>query len=185
MKFLWLIVGSFLIVNGQQTNNNDYINISPPRLDGKTVIIDGHLDEPAWTSASSRSGFRSYLPVDGRPVEDDTEIRIWYSPTALYVGIIAHEIHGEVRSTLADRDKLENDDYLILILDTYDDKRSAFAFAVNPLGQQGDGIITDNTSMGRNSKPFRLDDNPDYVFNSRGRRNIYIIIVVCLLAIYN
>ena len=169
MKFLWLMVGSFLIVNGQQTNNNDYINISPPRLDDKKVIVDGHLDESVWTSASSRSGFRSYLPVDGRPAEDDTEIRIWYSPTALYVGIIAHEIHGEVRSTLADRDKLENDDYLILILDTYDDKRSAFAFVVNPLGQQGDGTITDNTSMGRNSKPFRLDDNPDYVFNSRGR----------------
>ncbi|MDP6611356.1 MAG: DUF5916 domain-containing protein, partial [Candidatus Marinimicrobia bacterium] len=86
-------------------------------------------------------------------------------PTALYIGIVAQEIHGEVRSTLADRDNLENDDYLILILDTYDDKRSAFAFAVNPLGQQGDGTIMDHTSVGLT---FRLDSNPDYIFSSKG-----------------
>ena len=169
MKRLWLIVSSFLILNGQQTQLSNSFDISPPRLNQKNVNIDGFLDEVEWSKAVSHSGFTSYLPVDGRPAEDDTEVRIWYSPTALYVGIIAHEIHNEVRSTLADRDKLENDDYLILILDTYDDKRSAFAFSVNPLGQQGDGTITDNTSMGRNSKSFRLDDNPDYVFNSRGR----------------
>jgi len=165
----WLIVFSFLIINGQQTQLSNSLDITPPRLNKKNVNIDGFLDEVEWTKAVSQSGFTSYLPVDGRPAEDDTEVRIWYSPTALYFGIIAHEIHNEVRSTLADRDKLENDDYLILILDTYDDKRSAFAFVVNPLGQQGDGTITDNTSMGRNSKSFRLDDNPDYVFNSRGR----------------
>ena len=169
MKRLWLIVSSYLILNGQQTQLSNSFDISPPRLNQKNVNIDGFLDEVEWSKAVSHSGFTSYLPVDGRPAEDDTEVRIWYSPTALYVGIIAHEIHNEVRSTLADRDKLENDDYLILILDTYNDKRSAFAFAVNPLGQQGDGTITDNTSMGRNSKSFRLDYNPDYVFNSRGR----------------
>ena len=170
MKFLWLIAGSFLIINGQQTNNDDYINITPPRLDDKTVIIDGHLDEPVWTSASSRSGFRSYLPVDGRPAEDDTEIRIWYSPTALYVGIIAHEIHGEVRSTLADRDNLDNEDFILIVLDTYNDKRSAFTLAVNPIGQQADGTLTDITSTGRRSVlPFSIDDNPDYVFSSRGQ----------------
>ena len=169
MKRHWLIVFSFLIINGQQAQLSNSLDITPPRLNKKNVNIDGFLDEVEWTKAVSQSGFTSYLPVDGRPAEDDTEVRIWYSPTALYFGIIAHEIHNEVRSTLADRDKLENDDYLILILDTYDDKRSAFAFVVNPLGQQGDGTITDNTSMGRNSKSFRLDDNPDYVFNSRGR----------------
>ena len=173
----WLIVFSFLIINGQQTQLSNSLDITPPRLNKKNVNIDGFLDEVEWTKAVSQSGFTSYLPVDGRPAEDDTEVRIWYSPTALYFGIIAHEIHNEVRSTLADRDKLENDDYLILILDTYDDKRSAFAFVVNPLGQQGDGTITDNTSMGRNSKSFRLDDNPDYVFNSRGRvtKDVFIV----------
>ena len=169
MKYLWFTVCSLLIINDLQAQLSNSFDISPPRFNQKDVNIDGFLDEVEWSKSVSYSGFTSYLPVDGRPTEDDTEVRIWYSPTALYVGLIAHEIHNEVRSTLADRDKLENDDRLTLILDTYNDKRSAFAFTVNPLGQQRDGTITDNTSMRRNSKPFRYDDNPDYVFNSKGR----------------
>ena len=98
-------------VHGQSKSSiTDSLDIVAPRLDNIEIKIDGYLDESVWNSATSRSGFITYLPVDGRPAEDDTEIRIWYSSTALYVGIIAQEIHGEVRSTLADRDKLENDD---------------------------------------------------------------------------
>ena len=164
-KIFFYIISSFLILFGQESHSNDSMDIEPPKLDESIINIDGSLDEIEWSKAISRSGFTSYLPVDGRPAEDDTEIRIWYSPTALYIGIVAQEIHGEVRSTLADRDNLENDDYLILILDTYDDKRSAFAFAVNPLGQQGDGTIMDHTSVGLT---FRLDSNPDYIFSSKG-----------------
>ncbi|MDP6499698.1 MAG: hypothetical protein QF743_03205, partial [Candidatus Marinimicrobia bacterium] len=125
-KIFFYIISSFLILFGQESHSNDSMDIEPPKLDESIINIDGSLDEIEWSKAISRSGFTSYLPVDGRPAEDDTEIRIWYSPTALYIGIVAQEIHGEVRSTLADRDNLENDDYLILILDTYDDKRSAF-----------------------------------------------------------
>ena len=157
-------------MKGQQTLPIDRIDVYPPRLDEKAVIIDGNLNEPVWSMASSQSNFMSYLPVDGRPTEDDTEIRVWYGPTALYIGIIAHEVHGKVRSTLADRDNLDNEDYVLIVLDTYNDKRSAFTFAVNPFGQQADGILTDRTSTGRRSSlPFRVDDNPDYVFISRGR----------------
>ncbi|HIB34454.1 MAG TPA: hypothetical protein EYO27_05535, partial [Candidatus Marinimicrobia bacterium] len=107
-------------VHGQSKSSIiDSLNIVVPRLENIEIKVDGYLDESVWNSATSRSGFITYLPVDGRRAEDDTEILIWYSPTALYVGIVAREVHGEVRSTLADRDKLENDDYLILILDTY------------------------------------------------------------------
>ena len=169
MKLPLLTLFSILVLNAQSDQISNSFDISPPRFNQKNINIDGFLDEEEWSNAASHSGFTSYLPVDGRPALDDTEVKIWYTPKSLYIGLIAKEVHNEVRSTLADRDKLDNDDYIIIILDTYDDKRSAFAFVVNPLGQQGDGTITDNTSMGRNSKSFRLDDNPDYVFKSRGR----------------
>ena len=99
MKRHWLILSSFLILNGQQAQLSNSFDISPPRFNQKDVNIDGFLDEVEWSKSVSHSGFTSYLPVDGRPTEDDTEVRIWYSPTALYVGLIAHEIHNEVRST--------------------------------------------------------------------------------------
>ncbi|MBT4785301.1 MAG: carbohydrate binding family 9 domain-containing protein, partial [Candidatus Marinimicrobia bacterium] len=151
-------------------DSNKSLESTPPLFDEVNVNIDGFLDEEPWSKSLFLSKFTSYLPVDGRPAEDDTHIKIWYTSKALYIGITAWEIHDEVRSTLADRDNLENDDYILLFLDTYDDQRSAYAFAVNPIGQQGDGIITDRTTTSRNSTlTFNLDDNPDYVFTSKGR----------------
>ena len=165
-----IFVTTLITVYGQsKSSTTDSLDIVVPRFEKIEIKIDGYLDESVWNSAASRSEFITYLPVDGRPADDDTEIRIWYSSTALYVGIIAQEIHGEVRSTLADRDKLDNEDYVLLILDTYNDKRTAYTFAVNPIGQQSDGTLTDNSSIGRNSFPFKVDDNPDYVFTSSGR----------------
>jgi len=158
-----------LCLLAQIEESNETFEFSPPLLDGGEVNIDGFLDEKAWNNSLSLSNFTSYLPVDGRPAIDNTNIRIWYSKKSLFIAIIADEIHGEVRSTLADRDNLENDDYIILFLDTYDDQRSAFAFAVNPLGQQADGTITDKSSSRNSTLTFNLDDNPDYVFTSKGR----------------
>ena len=153
----------------QTESSNKSIEFIPPFIDEKNIKVDGYLDEEAWSKSLFLSNFTSYLPVDGRPAEDDTHLKIWYTSKALYIGITAWEIHDEVRSTLADRDNLDNDDYIILFLDTYDDQRSAFAFAVNPLGQQADGIITDKISSRNSTLTFNFDDNPDYVFTSKGR----------------
>ncbi|MDG1847127.1 MAG: carbohydrate binding family 9 domain-containing protein, partial [Candidatus Marinimicrobia bacterium] len=165
-SFLFLPICIF----SQVVNSTNSLEFTPPLFDEVNVNIDGFLDEEPWSKSLFLSKFTSYLPVDGRPAEDDTHIKIWYTSKALYIGITAWEIHDEVRSTLADRDNLENDDYILLFLDTYDDQRSAYAFAVNPIGQQGDGIITDRSTTTRSSTlTFNLDDNPDYVFTSKGR----------------
>jgi hypothetical protein len=145
-----------------------------PKFEGAEIRIDGVLDEGVWSQANVAAGFQQYIPVDGRPAEDDTEVRLWYSDTALYVGIIATEIHGEVRSTLADRDKLDNDDRVLIVLDTYNDQRSGFAFIVNPIGQQADGTIRDQASVSgfgsrSSGEPFDVDENPDFHFTSRGQ----------------
>ena len=65
------------------------------------------------------------------------------SPTAIHFGIRAYETHDQVRATLADRDKISGDDYIQIVLDTYNDRRQAFMIGVNPLGQQADGMLRD------------------------------------------
>ena len=99
----------------QLESSNKSIEFIPPFIDEKNIKVDGYLDEEAWSKSLFLSNFTSYLPVDGRPAEDDTHIKIWYTSKALYIGITAWEIHDEVRSTLADRDNLDNDDYIILL----------------------------------------------------------------------
>jgi len=48
-----------------------------------SVVVDGKLDEPVWTSATRLTGFWQYQPVDGRPAEEETEVRAWYAPDAI------------------------------------------------------------------------------------------------------
>jgi len=149
------------------------LEIAIPKLEIPVMSIDGYLNEEVWSQAAVTGDFMQYTPVDGRPAEDGTKVLLWYDSSALYIGIEAEEIHGEVRSTLADRDNLDNDDRILIVLDTYDDQRSAFAFIVNPIGQQADGTLRDASSssgFGRGGgEAFSVDENPDYVFTSQGR----------------
>jgi len=150
------------------------LDVAIPRRD-TTVTIDGRLDESVWQQAALLDGFSQYRPVDGRPAEDSTQVLVWYSGDAIYFGIRAYEGHGPVvRATLADRDNIDADDRVQLLLDTYDDHRRAWLFAVNPLGVQEDGVWSDGVeaSAGGPQAGGRFDAtidlNPDYVFQSRG-----------------
>jgi hypothetical protein len=119
----------------------------------------------------SAHGFSQYRPIDGRPAEERTEVLVWYSPTALHFGIIAYDRNpGSIRATVADRDNLGNDDTVAIYLDTFDDRRRAFFFGVNPLGIQEDGVQTEGSfNPGRMHGGGTVDRSPDYHFDSKGR----------------
>ena len=146
-----------------------------PRVEA-SITIDGALDEPVWRSAARLTGFTQYRPVDSRPAEDSTEVLVWYAPDAIYFGIRAYEAHGNVvRATLADRDNIDADDNVQILLDTFNDRRRALLFAVNPYGAQQDGVRSEGLAgaAGGANAGFRFDGvidlNPDYVYQSHGR----------------
>lgn len=147
--------------------------VVPPRFDGP-VTIDGVLDEPMWSDAALLTGFSQYSPSDGRPAEDSTEVLVWYSATAIHFGIRAHEAHGPVVATLAERDRISADDYIELLIGTFNDGRQAMVFAVNPLGVQADGILVETGATGGGFSGAtvvreRPDLSPDFVYESKGR----------------
>ena len=152
------------------------LDIRVPRLEFD-LEVDGVLDEPAWADASVLTGFSQHRPVDGVPADDNTEVLIWYSPTAIHFGIRAFEPHGPVNSTLADRDKIENDDHIQILLDTYDDGRTATVFGVNPLGVQSDGSRVDRGVQGggllRHGTGDPVDLSPDFLYETKGRLTEY------------
>jgi hypothetical protein len=144
--------------------------VEAPRLEA-TVTVDGVLDEDAWARSALLTGFSQYQPVDGRPSPDSTEVRVWYSPHALYFGIRAFEPHGAVRAALADRDKVGSDDNVEIHLDTYDERNRAFVFIVNPLGVQADGTKSEGGGWipGANIMPGQNDLSADFRWASKGR----------------
>src|SRR5881396_2570613 len=152
------------------------LDVRIPRVEAEAKI-DGVLDEPVWGRAATLTGFSQYRPVDGRPAEDSTAVLVWYAPDAIYFGIRAFERHaGAVRATVADRDNIDKDDNVTILLDTFDDHRRALLFAVNPRGVQEDGVWSEGLEAGAaggGGIPERIDAvidrNPDFVYDSKGR----------------
>jgi hypothetical protein len=143
--------------------------VTIPRVEA-AVTVDGVLDEPPWDQAVRLGGFSQYQPVDGQPAEERTEVLVWYSPEALHFGIVAYDRDpSAIRATVADRDDIDRDDSVTLYLDTFNDRRRAFFFAVNPLGAQQDGVQSEGTPTPGQMVATSVDKNPDFTFDSKGR----------------
>lgn len=141
-----------------------------PRVEA-SVTVDGVLSEPVWQRAAVLTDFTSYSPVDGRPAQDNTEVRLWYASDALYVGIRAWAPPGTVRATLAERDRISSEDWIALHLDTFLDRRRSFVFAVNAFGVQADGMRSDASAGPGVSRAAlqAVDLSQDYVWQSKGQ----------------
>jgi hypothetical protein len=135
------------------------------------IDVDGAMDEPSWQRAVRLGGFTQYHPVEGSPASQETEVLVFRTRDDLYFGIVAHDSEpGLIRATLAERDNVaDSDDYVRIVLDTFKDQRRAYAFTVNPLGIQQDGVWSESTGSGGGglgNDP--VDDNQDFVWESRG-----------------
>jgi hypothetical protein len=146
-------------------------SVRPPAGATDDVTIDGRLDEPVWRTAALLTGFSLYQPADGRAAPDSTEVLIWYSPGAIYFGIRAFAPRDGLRATLAERDRIPADDNVEIQLDTFDERRRAFVFIVNPLGVQADGMKSEAGGFipGSNVMPGQNDLSSDFIWQSRGR----------------
>ncbi|MGH7593675.1 MAG: DUF5916 domain-containing protein [Gemmatimonadales bacterium] len=148
--------------------------VKPPRLEGN-IVVDGVLDEPQWKQAAVLTGFSEFTPVDRVAAADSTEVLVWYSSTALYVGVRAFDTSGAVHATLATRDHIFNDDNVQMYLSTFNDGRQAMVFAVNPFGVQADGALNESGGLscgmtGCGSQTRQQPDlSQDFVWDSKGR----------------
>jgi len=107
--------------------------------------IDGTLDDPSWESAVPVGPLYQREPVEGAPASERTEVRILYDDVRLYLGFRCFDT--DARRIVANRmrrdDELEEDDNVVVILDTYDDRRGGFLFCTNPQGARWDAILSD------------------------------------------
>ena len=111
--------------------------------------IDGILNDAVWEKAQPSEDFIQTSPNRGKPMSQQTSIRILYDDNNIYLGFQCYDtkpdkIFGsEMRR---DYDIWEADDHVGFVLDTYHDLRNAYYFATNPMGIRVDSRITDNGS---------------------------------------
>jgi hypothetical protein len=103
------------------------------------IVADGVLDEPVWQGPPTFTLDYETYPADNQPPPVRTDFWITYDDRQLYVAVRAHDPEpAQIRARLRDRDNAFNDDFVGVVLDTFDDERRAFEFFVNPLGVQMD-----------------------------------------------
>jgi hypothetical protein len=105
--------------------------------------IDGVLTDSCWQWAPVAEDFMSNEPVFGNAPGEITEVRLLYDDEALYAAYYLFDKEpGKIMKLLSERDKTLLSDELMLGLDTYNDKISAFRFQVSAAGVQSDRYMS-------------------------------------------
>jgi hypothetical protein len=130
---------------------------SPPK-------IDGVLDDPFWENGTLIEDFTQFEPLEGGTPSEKTKAYLGHDKDYLYVALRCFDSNPKaIRACLTPRDKAPADDGITLYLDTFNDKKRAFVFQINPCGIQTDGILTEGS--GRRRMGFeRFDRNWDTFF---------------------
>jgi len=109
--------------------------------------IDGVIAESEWASAALVDApFVQMEPEYGAPSGFRTLVRIGQTESALYVAFEAYDPDpSRLATAVTMRDgALGDDDSVAILLDTFDDDRTAYLFRTNALATQQDGRIADN-----------------------------------------
>ena len=127
----------------------------------KPPVIDGKLDPGEWDGAYAMSEFKTFQPDYGKEPSQKTEAYFLYDADNLYFAFRCYDTEpSKIKATLAKRDDMYADDFVGIVVDTYNTMQNGYSFLVNPLGVQGDGIMTTDGN---------LTAEQDFVWDSKGR----------------
>jgi hypothetical protein len=113
--------------------------IATPVSSATAIRLDGELTEDVWRTAPLINGFKQREPNDGADATYDTEARVAYDATALYVAVLALDPEpARIVGIRTRRDERSPSDWISVMVDSFHDRRSAFEFAVNPAGVKQD-----------------------------------------------
>jgi hypothetical protein len=145
-----------------RSSSKEIIDI--PRLT-EAPKIDGVLDNPIWDEQALRiQDFLQFAPKEKGIPTQKTVAYLGFDQKNLYFAFRCYDTERKkIRASITNRDNIIDDDWVAIFLDTFDEKRRAFCFILNPLGVQMDAIRTEE---GGND---RMDDSWDTVFYSDGK----------------
>jgi len=108
-------------------------------------VLDGRLDDPAWTLATPIGGLMQRDPHEGAPATERVEVRMLYDAEGLFIGarLFDSSPQGIIRR-LGRRDANTHSDEFRVLLDSYHDRRTAFEFIVNAAGVKRDVLLGDD-----------------------------------------
>ncbi len=106
-----------------------------------SVVVDGVVDESEWRDALRLELDYEVQPGDNTTPPVRTELFLLVTERGFAAAFRCHDSRpSEIRARYNDHDDLFKDDWVGIMLDTFNDQRRAYEFIVNPVGVQMDAI---------------------------------------------
>ena len=142
------------------------------RVPDGAVRLDGRLEQELWSLAPVLTDFIQKEPIEGATPNDRIEIRFLYDGGALYVGAkMFSPSRDAIQAPLSRRDDGRQSEHLLISLDTYRDRRTAYTFGVTASGVRLDHYhpVDDENNLDREFDPVLGGTHPGHRFGLDGR----------------
>ena len=111
--------------------------------------LDGRLDEPVWAAAPAMTGFVQRVPDEGAPATDETIVKFAYDESALWIGARMNAADAtKIAAPVTRRDDVSQAEHILVSLDTFLDRRTAYTFGVTAAGTRADRYHASDTEGG-------------------------------------
>jgi hypothetical protein len=143
--------------NNEEVNSTlNVIKITEP------IKLTGKMDNPLWLTADDVELNYEVTPGDNTPAPQKTLVKALYDDKFIYFGFQCIDTNPEqIRANISDRDKMYQDDWIFVAIDTYGDFQRSYELCVNPYGIQGDLLATINGE----------DASVDWIWHSAASKN--------------
>ena len=142
---------------------------SPKRAEAvrlsESIAVDGLLDDAAWGRARFIGDFEQKEPVQFATPEELTEVAFMYDDQALYVALRMHSREpGRIPHDVTRRDQYGNSEHIVVSLDPFYDRRTAYSFSIT-----AGGVRRDYYHAGDNEDFGHRDFTYDPVWEAKAR----------------
>jgi hypothetical protein len=139
LLILLMIILPSVVLSTENKNLNKALHLVKINTE---IKIDGKIDE-SWSLADSTSNFFQFDPYYNQPPSVKTVAKVLTDEESLYCLMICYDDKKYIKANAGLQDAYTGD-IVSIMLDTFDDKRTAYKFAVNASGVRADSRMLDD-----------------------------------------
>jgi hypothetical protein len=114
-------------------------------LAARPPVIDGQDQDAIWRENPAITDFQEWSPTEGKPPRFPTAAQIAYDRSNLYVFVRSFDPHPDsLIRLIGRRDDFPQSDRVIVLIDSYYDRRTGYEFGVTAAGGRYDAAIYDD-----------------------------------------
>ncbi|NQT27793.1 carbohydrate binding family 9 domain-containing protein [candidate division KSB1 bacterium] len=149
-KYFSILISSFILITTlanasqeiQEEIPEEKVPFRIPKVN-EQIVVDGVLDEAIWEQALVVDANIEVRPGENIDAPVKTKALFLYTESHVFIGFRCYDPDpSQIRAHFTDRDNIWDDDWILILFDTFNDQRRTYDFVCNPFGIQGDMIET-------------------------------------------